>query len=459
MSDNEKIRVNPNISEAKFFNAPSKNRDNFRKKFLKKATKKPSLNLPLDVFDLNDGRKNGLERLKRTKERIIASNTEIEFLMKQKTFDSEEWKLYRQKNHENLLRIRLIETAHAIQTSPSRAKRLEFNRLNSQLYGTVNRKLFNRLISTKKCIIQNFKPVDEIGKNYKSHLLKSMPFKLFYYPTFRTKEPSAVFSKIHELLLKNYPVIFETLKDDKKIYDAEEAKIVLQHFIDVLGFDWQVIISDKVSIVTDSVTDHSLKLPKDFSRTGRELKRLAIHEIGVHTARAVYGKRNGGPLLEYGTAMYLRAEEGLATLCECSVEESFDNESYQRIVYRYLTAGLALGVDGKKRNAVEVFNIIAPMIAIEKSKDGKITDEIINDASDLAYRHIENAFRGTDWITRGCVFLKLKIYYEGLLKNIEYFSKNLDHADDAFRLAMLGKYDHTDIKSCKDALFLISTKK
>ncbi len=459
MVGEEKNRVNSNISEAHFFNAPSEKRAHFKQKFLKKATKKPNLNLPLKDFDLARGRENGLDRLKKTKERILASNTEIELLMKQKTFDSEEWKLYKKKNRENLLRIKLIETAHAIQTSPSHAKRIEFNHLNSQLYGGVDRKLFNRLISTKKCIIQNFKPVDEIGKNYKSHLLKSMPFKLFYYPTFRTKEPTEVFAKIHTLLLKNYSIIFETLKDDEKIYNAEEAKKVLQYFIDSLGFEWQVVISDKVSVVTDSVTEHALKLPEDFSRTGRELKRLAIHEIGVHAARAVYGRRNGGPLLEYGTANYLRAEEGLATLCECSVEESFDNDSYQRIVYRYLTAGLALGVDGKKRNAVEVFNIIAPMIAIEKSEDGKITEEIMDKAFDLAYRHIENAFRGTDWTTRGCVFLKLKIYYEGFLKNIEYFSKNLDHVDDAFRLAMLGKYDHTSLKSCKDALFLISTKK
>ena len=63
MSYDERIRVNPNISEAKYFNASSKNRDNFKKKFLIKATKKPNLNLSFDAFDLNDGRKNGLERL------------------------------------------------------------------------------------------------------------------------------------------------------------------------------------------------------------------------------------------------------------------------------------------------------------------------------------------------------------------------------------------------------------
>ena len=108
---------------------------------------------------------------------------------------------------------------------------------------------------------------------------------------------------------------------------------------------------------------------------------------------------------------------------------------------------------------MEVFSIIAPLLAIENSEDGKITPEILNYATDEAYRHIENAFRGTDWTTKGCAYLKLKIYYEGLIDNIKYFSKNLDSADDAFRLAMLGKYDHTSLKSCKDTLFLISLKK
>ena len=458
MVGKEEKRVNPTISEVSFFNAPSKNRTHFKQKFLKKATKNPGLNLPLDDFDLSKRKNQGLDRLKKTKERILASNIEIELLMKQKTFDSEERKLFRKKNQENLLRIKLIETAHAIQVHPTPAKKAQFNRLNSQLYGHINQKLFNGIITSKKYHLEKFEPKDELAKKYKTFLLKSMPFRL-YPARFRNEEPLAVFEKIHALLLLNYPTIFSRIKDDEHIYNAEEAREIFQKIMSDLGFDWHVTISDKVSVVTNSVTDHTLKLPKDFSRTGKELRRLAVHEIGVHTARAIYGRQNGGPLLEYGTADYLRAEEGLATLCECSVDESFDNKSYQRIIYRYLTAGLALGADGKKRNAVEVLNIIAPLLAIEKSKDGKITPELLDYALNEAYRHVENAFRGTDWTTKGCAFLKLKIYYEGLIANIKYFSKNLNHADDAFRLAMLGKYDHTSIKSCKDALFLISTKK
>ena len=457
MVGEEKNRISSTISETQFFNAPSKKRAHFKQRFLKKATKKPSLNLPLKDFDLNKGKNKGIERLEKTKELIIASNAEIEFLMKQKTFDSEEWRLFRKKNQENLLRIKLIETAYAIQNRPTSAKKAEFSRLNSQLYGRINQRLFNGIITSKKYRLENFEPKDDQAKEYQSFLLKSLPFKL-YPARFRNEEPLAVFEKIYALLLKNYPTFFSRIEDNH-LYSAEEAKEIFESIMSDLGFDWRVIISDKVSVTTSSVANHALKLPKDFSRTGKELRRLAVHEIGVHIARSTYGRQNGGPLLEYGTANYLRAEEGLATLCECSVEETFDNKSYQRAIYNYLTAGLALGADGKKRNATEVFNIIVPLLALENSKDGKITSELFDYAMSEAYRHVENAFRGTDWQTRGCAFLKLKIYYEGLIDNIKYFSKNLNHADDAFRLAMLGKYDHTSIKSCKDTLFLISTKK
>ncbi len=58
--------------------------------------------------------------------------------------------------------------------------------------------------------------------------------------------------------------------------------------------------------------------------------------------------------------------------------------------------------------------------------------------------HIENAFRGTSFTAPGVIYCKLKVYYEGLLKNARYFSDNQDDLQQAFTTAMIGKFDHTD---------------
>lgn len=440
------------ITEEKYFNAKAEKRNDFKKTFMKKATKKPGLILPYKNFDIAKSRNNGLKRLRQTEENILELNGQIKSELSRSNLLSSRYKILHKKNEENLKRIEMIKTSHDIQVSPSIGNKRKFNRINRELYGEIDKNTFNSLLAEKKYIIQNFDPRNDLAIKCKIDLL-AQP----YLKNVRTKKPNIpteIMQKIRKILRKEYTCVFELI-DKNKTYDAEETKVVFEKIVKKLGINWVIVVSEDVSVVTDSITGHKIKLPVNFSRTGREVQRLAIHEICVHSMRAVNGKKNGGILLEYGTDKYLSAEEGLATLCECSIEDDFDNESFKRISYRYLTAGFAIGADGKKRNAIEVFNTLVPFFLIENAKKGIIDDDTINKALDKAYHHVENAFRGTDWLTKGMSYLKLKIYYEGLLKNIDYFEKNKDNIEEAFEIAMIGKFDHTRISAIKDALLIV----
>lgn len=447
---------NSSISESRYFNAREEKRKKFKQTFLKKATKNSQLALPYKNFDIAQSRNKGIIRLEKTKERVIKSNECLTLEIKSKRTYTEEQKLYIKKNQENLKRIELVETAHEIQKKNTPFKKAKFNQLNRELYGTVDRKLFENLLAEKKYFIENFEPKSDLAKDFKNKLqhkkflmnVKSRP----------TNPPTDLMKNLNRLIKKRYKCIFELIGENK-IYDAKSAQKVFKKIMKELDFDWRVCVSEDISVVTDSMSDHTLKLPKDLNRTGRELIRLAVHEIGVHTARAIYGRKNGGPILEFGTAGYLRAEEGLAVLFECATEKNLENLAFERASYHYLTAGFAMGIDGKKRNAIEVFNLLVPFLALENAKNGEITEEVLEKSQNEAYRHVENAFRGTDWKTRGMVYLKLKIYYEGLIENIKFFEKHSDDLESALNLTLLGKYDHTKTKNTKDVLFLMSINK
>ena len=64
--------------------------------------------------------------------------------------------------------------------------------------------------------------------------------------------------------------------------------------------------------INDSVMEKTLQVKKGETFTQKDIKRLIVHEIGVHTTRYVNGERQSYKLFVYGTAGYDETEEGLA---------------------------------------------------------------------------------------------------------------------------------------------------
>jgi len=59
-------------------------------------------------------------------------------------------------------------------------------------------------------------------------------------------------------------------------------------------------------------SEKTLQVKKGETFTQKDIKRLIVHEIGVHTTRYVNGERQSYKLFVYGTAGYDETEEGLA---------------------------------------------------------------------------------------------------------------------------------------------------
>lgn len=114
-----------------------------------------------------------------------------------------------------------------------------------------------------------------------------------------------------EDLLENIP----KTKDEKDI-EASKVKEALEEAIKELGLkDWTVEFSDKnVTTVYEAEKKITVGRGRKFSQL--DIKRLPIHEVGVHVARAANGYSQPYKLFAIGLPGYLSTEEGLAVYFE-----------------------------------------------------------------------------------------------------------------------------------------------
>lgn len=64
-------------------------------------------------------------------------------------------------------------------------------------------------------------------------------------------------------------------------------------------------------------------------------------------------------------------------------------------------------------------------------------------------KQVENAFRGTNFLMPGVIYMKLKIYFEGLRENALFFLQHSENLDQALDQALIGKMDHTSPEEMK----------
>lgn len=350
-----------------------------------------------------------------------------------------------------LKRMMLVEAARDMMYADNSASqvtaRKEFMSLNRELFGEINEDAFSRIMNSENARILEFIPIDENAKSIKEYLTRYFSDKSF------EKKESEILSietltDLGRIIRNKYASLLEPLPitDDSIVYNAEECKNFLQASLDRFGLGkkgWIAQINPRRLVPVTSQDSKEISIPSDTSRTANQLTRLDIHEAGVHALRGQNGEETGFNVLKEGTANYSDAEEGLAVLFECAIEGDFNNDSFTRARDRYITAGLAFGTDGIPKDARKTFEILWRIIAIRESS-GKIGEDLESYAKNRAVSHIENAFRGTNYAMPGIIYTKLKVYYEGLLKNGKFIEKNKADIGRALEMIMLGKYDHTD---------------
>jgi hypothetical protein len=362
--------------------------------------------------------------------------------------------LYRRYHDLRLKKIMLADAAQHLHDTATSANqetaRYSFMLLSKELYGEVNEEWFNGMLSTEYKKAKDFQPASLLG----AEISGSLSGILASFENVEVKEPilltDAEMSALHEYVLRRYNRVLAEVPDtDEDIYyDASHCVEIIKKTLAAGGLadeGWSSEVNASKSNPVTNVAGRKIILPTSTRRNASELQRLVIHEQEAHARRAQNGINKNSKILQSGTADYSDVEEGLGVMLECAVAGDLSNPSFNRARERYITAGLALGIDnGAPRDAREVYEILWRMLAIDSSVDGSMSEKMVEKAKDKAYGHVENAFRGTAFWMKGTIYLKLKVYYEGLVKNAQYFSDNIDNLDKAFDDAMIGKINHTD---------------
>jgi len=99
---------------------------------------------------------------------------------------------------------------------------------------------------------------------------------------------------------------------------AEEAAIEMRRMLEKLGLArWSArSFSPMNAKVSVERKDRLVKIREDATFTHRDLRRLLVHEIGVHVLRAENGSKQPIGIFSRGLPSYLSTEEGLAVYSE-----------------------------------------------------------------------------------------------------------------------------------------------
>jgi len=185
----------------------------------------------------------------------------------------------------------------------------------------------------------------------------------------------------NDLLNKAFKILpksFIDSSDDIKSLTNKDISEPMKNILNQIGFnDWDVAIADPMNaLMFVQELDKKIYIRKDIYISKQTLKRVIMHEIGVHVLRYENGIKQSIRLLKNGFPMYLETEEGLAVYCEKKYK-LLENEALQEYAGRYITANLAL-----TQPFSEVFEFIAtklgPKIAFDivtRSKRGFIDTE------------------------------------------------------------------------------------
>lgn len=102
---------------------------------------------------------------------------------------------------------------------------------------------------------------------------------------------------------------------EKRSLTIKEALPVLQQAAKPLG--WKVVAKKGLNARADCVIpERTLYLREDARFSEQDIKKLAVHELGVHATRAENGAKKTYKLFLMGTAEYETTEEGLAGFME-----------------------------------------------------------------------------------------------------------------------------------------------
>lgn len=320
--------------------------------------------------------------------------------------------LYRWKINERIAIIRMLK-------SSKNKDDKRFSKYSEFVYGKPEKEIYEyTLFQVKKIIDENLFSSDL----QKKEAARKINIELFD-PLMNNENKLEL--KIEKSNIKS--------TDKETTYNAEDMKKEFEKVLEKHKItDWKIIIDEEEKITDINVfqENKTINIPKKLSLEETEFKGIIEHEIGTHVARREKGERSKLKLLGIGLDRYLKGEEGLATYAE---QKLFGTSNFSGFEGHFAIS-LALGIDGKKRNFKEVFEILKNyyLLLSEKSQE-----KALKSAGNSAWSRCVRTFRGTTCQTPGACFTRDVVYREG---NVGVWNVLRNDPKEAKRFS-IGKYD------------------
>ncbi len=218
-------------------------------------------------------------------------------------------------------------------------------------------------------------------------------------------------------------------------FTNEEISDAFQNALGTLkADDWKIIQGGESQSFSVNQEKKEVTVPKERQLSVDRLQALIVHEIGTHVARRLQGERSQLQILGLGLDRYDTGEEGAATVREQALEGKVNDF---RGLDGHLAISLASGIDGKKRDFKQVYEILEKYYLLDELKSGKNLEKATTGAQNKAYDRCFRTFRGTDCKTPGACFTKDIVYREG---NIGTWNAIKENEDILVKLS-IGKWD------------------
>ncbi len=316
--------------------------------------------------------------------------------------------------------------------------KLNFMELNEKLYGVPDIFTYQSLIGEK---------ISTISKNQYSEnglKIRSELFDLINEGSFEKKDrfqPSqATVDWLHDIVDSEnslYGSMLEHVPEQDSFNDLEIKTVFESILIDEFdlrlvsnpaeaGLLWQIVIQDAQS-VNVKAAEKKIVIPIGRTVNYQQLRKLVVHEIGVHFLRSNMGAQTDLSPLEWGLNDYYDTEEGLGAVMEQGLLGKYREAGADH----YITAGLAY-FDGK--NFRDIFETKWRIALLTSNSDP--SDDDISKAKNTAYNATMRIMRGTDELP----WFKDLSYYNGAIKVWERL-ESIRGDETEFMLLLLGKAD------------------
>jgi len=395
----EKFSACGSFEDYEYLNGDKDARENQKNDFIQGKCENPTLDYP-DLEKIN---------IKQKEEELLSLKKDILEQEQNETVKQ----IYRWKINQKIAELRMLEA-----TKNNNNRR--FVRYSEFIYGKPEKEIFNYTLNQIKKVID--KKINDPNDNIRQAAQRLLDE---FSPAF--EEQSEKLEELKDFVKNNSES--EEVADIQ--YNSEEIKNAFEQALEEYKLKgWDVLITEKGTSIRVSQENKSVQIPSNKQLKQKNLQSLIRHEIGTHVLRRENGERSRLKLLGLGLDRYLKGEEGIATFEEQKILGASEFTGLEG----HLAISLALGMDGKKRNFRQVYEILKDYNFIKSKKE---ESEAMEYAQRVSWNRCVRTFKGTACDIPGICFTKDIVYREG---NIGIWDVVKNNPEEVKRFTV-GKYD------------------